>query len=179
MILGIDFSIRSTGLAVLCDDGSTDTCVIKPPTDDGSVKSIAERLLYIADKVEAWADLADVDTIVIEDLLHHAPSAYRGKIAGGFWHVAARVAALVDDPVILVSPKTRAKYATGTGGADKKAVIEQVTARYPQFAINGSDDIADAVTLVAIGARMTGRPIDLDLPEINLSALRTKPKGKR
>lgn len=179
MILGIDFSIRSTGLAVLCDDGSTDTCVIKPPTDDSSVKSISERLLYIADKVEAWADLSETDTIVIEDLLHHAPSAHRGKIAGGWWHVAARVAMYVDDPVILVAPKTRAKYATGNGNAGKQAVVEQVTARYPMFQINGSDDIADAVTLVAIGARMTGRPIDPDLPETNLSALRTKPKGKR
>ena len=177
MILGIDFSIRSTGLAVLCDDGTTDTCVIKPPTDDGSVKSIADRLLYIADKVEAWASLSSDDTVVIEDLLHHAPSAHRGKIAGGWWHVAARVAMYVDDPVILVSPKTRAKYATGNGNADKRAVVEQVTARFPQFAVNGSDDIADAVALVAIGSRMNGTPIDGDLPETNLSALRTM-KGR-
>lgn len=177
MILGVDFSLTGTGLAVLCDDGSTDTCTITSPKDDGSVSSIADRLIYIADKVESWADLSDDDTVVIEGLLHHAPSPHRGKIAGGWWMLAARVAALVSDPVLVIAPKTRAKYATGNGAAGKQAVLEQVTARYPKFDIHGDDNIADAVTLVAIGARTLGRPIDPDLPETNLSALRTM-KGK-
>lgn len=172
MILGVDFSLTGTGLAVFGDDGSTDTCTIASPKDDGTVRAIADRLLFIADKVEAWADLSEDDTVVFEDLLHHAPSPHRGKIAGGWWQVAARVAALVNDPVILVAPKVRAKYATGNGSAGKKAVLEQVTARYPQFDIR-NDNEADAVTLVAIGARLNGRPIDPDLPETNLSALRT------
>ena len=172
IILGIDYSLRCTGLAVLLGDGSTDTCTVRTTGDDGSVKSVAERLMFIADRIETWADLSDEDTIVMEDLLHHAPSAHRGKIAGGFWQVAARVAPLVNDPVILVAPKTRAKYATGNGGAGKKAVLEQVTARYPQFDVGGDDNIADAVALVAIGARILDRPIDPDLPDTNLSALR-------
>lgn len=170
MILGIDWSLRSTGLAVLCEDGSTDTCTISAPMDDGSVKSVVERLTLIADRVEAWADLADTDLVVIEDLLHHAPGARRGVMAGGWWLTASRIAAAVDDPVILVSPKTRAKYATGSGNAGKRAVVDQVTARYPQFQIT-NDNEADAVALVAIGARLRGRPIDPDLPATNLAAL--------
>lgn len=173
MILGIDYSLRSTGLAALCDDGSTDVCTITAPKDDGTVKSVVERLTLIADQVEAWADLADVDTVVIEGVLHHAPGARRDVIMAGWWWIAGRIAPLVTDPIIVATPKTRAKYATGNGNAGKKAVIEQVTARYPQFAVGGDDNIADAVTLVAIGARLTGRPIDPDLPETNLSALRT------
>lgn len=179
MILGIDYSLRSTGLAVLGDNGATDTCTVTAPKDDGTVKSVVERLTSIADQIEAWTDLADADTVVIEGVLHHAPGARRDVIVAGWWWVAARIAPLVDDPIIVVPPKTRAKYAAGSGNAGKTAVLEQVTARYPQFAINGSDDIADAVALVAIGARMLGRPIDPALPETNLSALRTKPKGKR
>lgn len=177
MILGVDFSLRSTGLATLCDDGSTDVCTVTAPQDDGTVKSVVERLTLIADRIEAWADLADVDTIVIEGVLHHAPGARRDVIAAGWWWVAGRLAPLVDDPVIVVPPKTRAKYATGNGNAGKRAAVEQVTARYPQFQINGSDDIADAVALVAIGARLNGHPIDPHLPETNLSALRTM-KGR-
>lgn len=173
MILGVDWSLRSTGLAVLGEDGQTDVCLVTSPKDDGSVKSVADRLTFIADRIEAWADLADVDTVVIEGLLHHAPGAQRGKISGGWWITASRLAMLIDDPLIVVPPKTRAKYATGNGNADKKAVIEQITARYPSFAVNGSDDIADAVALVAIGARLLDRPIDPDLPDTNLSALRT------
>ena len=178
MILGVDYSLRRTGLAVFTEDGQTDTCTITAPKDDGTVKSVVERLTLIADRIEAWADLADTDTIVIEGVLHHAPGARRDVIAAGWWWVAGRLAPLVDDPVIVVAPKVRAKYATGNGNAGKQAVLEQVTARYQMFDIQGSDDIADAVTLVAIGARLTGQPIDADLPDTNLSALRTLTEGK-
>ncbi|WP_100813053.1 hypothetical protein [Microbacterium lacus] len=170
MILGVDFSITGTGLAILGDNGATDTCTIKPPKDDGTVQSIAERLTFIADKAEAWSDLARGDFLVFESPLHHAPSAHRGKILGGWWITAARLARAVNDSALVVSPKTRAKYATGNGNADKKAVLEQVRARYPQFVVR-NDNEADAVALVAIAARMLGRPIDPDLPETNLSAL--------
>lgn len=178
MILGVDLSLRSTGLAALCDDGSTDTCTVTAPKDDGTVKSVVERITLIADRVEAWADLADVDTVVIEGLLHHAPGARRDVIHACWWWTAARLASAVDDPIIVVPPKTRAKYATGNGNAGKRAVVEQVTARYSQFNIHGSDDIADAVALVAIGARVNGRPIDPDLPTTNLAAL-TAMKGRK
>ncbi|MGF3056183.1 crossover junction endodeoxyribonuclease RuvC [Microbacterium sp. YY-01] len=173
MILGIDYSLTSTGLAVLCDDGSTDTCIIRSPKDDGSIESIVHRIEQIADEVEAWADLAADDIVVLEGFVNHARSPHRGKIAAGWWAVARRVSMLTESPVIVVPPKTRAKYATGNGAAGKQAVVEQVTARYPQFRIDGSDDIADAVALVAIGARMLGRPIDPELPETNRSALNT------
>lgn len=180
MILGIDWSLRATGLAALCDDGSTDTCTIKTTTDDGTVRSIAERIEFIADKVEAWADLADIDYVVIESPLEHAPSAHRSKMLGGWWYTAGRVAKLVRDPVLVVSPKTRAKYATGNGADEKDAVLAQVRARYPQFDIP-NDNVADAVALVAIGARTLGRPIDPDLPLTNLAALtpaKKKPKKR-
>lgn len=180
MILGVDFSLRATGLAVLCDDGTTDVATVTAPQDDGTVKSVVERLTSIADQIEAWADLGAGDTVVIEGVLHHAPGARRDVMMAGWWWVASRVAALVDDPIIVVTPKTRAKFATGNGNAGKEAVVEQVTARYPQFDVGGDDNIADAVALVAIGARLAGRPIDPDLPPTNLSALQTlTEKGKR
>ena len=177
MILGIDFSLRATGLAVLCDDGTTDVATVTAPQDDGTVKSVIARLTSIADQVEAWADLSAADTVVIEGVLHHAPGARRDVIMAGWWWVAARIAPLVDDPIIVATPKTRAKDATGNGNAGKKAVVEQVTARYPQFDVGGDDNIADAVTLVAIGARLTGRPVDPDLPATNLSALQALTEG--
>lgn len=171
MILGVDFSLTGTGLAVIGPDEVVDTCTIRTWTDNGTVRSFAERIEHIADSVEAWADLGSGDTIVMEDLLHHAPSAHRGRISGGWWVVASRIARAVDDPVILVPPKTRAKYATGTGAAKKQAVFEQARARYPRFEIR-NDNEADAVVLAAIGARLTGRPIDPDIPDTNLAAIR-------
>ena len=76
---------------------------------------------------------------------------------------------------MVVPPKTRAKYATGNGGADKRAVLAAVRAAYPQFTIR-NDNEADAVVLAAIGARSLGHPID-DLPASHLAALKTKGKA--
>lgn len=170
MILGIDWSLRATGLAVLCDDGTTDVATIRPPADDGTILSIADRITYIADKVEAWADLAHGDTVVLEGVLHHAPSKHRSKMLGGWWMTAARVARAVNGSVYVVQPSNRAMYATGSGKAAKNDVLAAVRATYPQFAAT-NDDEADAVVLVAMGARALGRPID-NPPPTHLAAMR-------
>lgn len=174
-VLGVDWSLTGTGLAwVNLDDGTADTCTIRTWPDDGTVESIARRITHIADRIEAWADLHADDLVVIEGPVTHAPSAHRSKMLGGWWAVAARVAPLVDDPVMVVPPKTRAKYATGRGSADKPEVLAAVRANYPRFTI-ADDNQADAVVLAAIGARSLGHPID-DLPASHLAALKTKGK---
>ena len=174
-ILGIDWSMTGTGLAwVSLDSGVTDTCTIRTWPDDGTVESIARRITHIADQIEAWGDLHSDDLVVIEGPVTHAPSAHRSKLLGGWWATAGRLAPLTDDPIHVVSPKTRAKYATGNGNAGKKAVLEAVRANYPRFTIR-NDNEADAVVLAAIGARSLGHPID-DLPASHLAALKTKEK---
>lgn len=175
-VLGVDWSLTGTGLAwVNLDDGVTDTCTIRTWADDGSVEAIARRIQHIADQIEAWADLHADDLVVIEGPVTHAPSAHRSKLLGGWWATAARIAPLTDDPIHVVSPKTRAKYATGNGNAGKRAVLEAVRANYPRFTV-ANDNEADAVVLAAIGARSLGRPID-DLPASHLAALKTKGKA--
>jgi len=138
------------------------------------VEGIARRITHIADRIEAWADLHADDLVVIEGPVTHAPSAHRSKMLGGWWAVAARVAPLVDDPVMVVPPKTRATDATGRGSADKPEVLAAVRANYPRFTI-ADDNQADAVVLAAIGARSLGHPID-ELPASHLAALKTKGK---
>lgn len=175
-ILGVDWSLTATGLAwVNLDDGTVDTCTIRTWPDDGTVESIALRITHIADQIEAWADLHADDLVVIEGPVTHAPSAHRSKLLGGWWATASRIAPLVDDPVLVVPPATRAKYAAGKGNADKRAVLAAVRAAYPQFTIR-NDNEADAVALAAIGARSLGHPID-DLPASHLAALKTKGKA--
>lgn len=171
-VLGVDWSLTGSGVAwVNLDDGVTDTATFRTWPDDGSVEAIARRIQHIADQIEAWADLHAGDLIVIEGPVTHAPSAHRSKMLGGWWATAGRLAPLVDDPVLVVPPKTRAKYATGHGAARKPAVLAAVRANYPGFTI-ADDNQADAVVLAAIGARSLGRPID-DLPASHLAALRS------
>jgi len=174
-VLGIDWSLTGTGLAwINLDDGVTDTCTIRTWPDDGTVEGIARRVTHIADQIEAWADLHADDLVVIEGPVTHAPSAHRSKLLGGWWETAIRVAPLTDDPVMVVAPKTRAKYGTGNGNAGKRSVLAAVRANYPRFTIR-NDNEADAVVLAAIGARSLGSPID-DLPASHLAALKTKGK---
>lgn len=172
-VLGVDWSLTGTGLAWIdLDTGRTDTCTIRTWPDDGTVEGIARRITHIADQVEAWADLYADDLIVIEGPVTHAPSAHRSKLLGGWWATAGRLAPLTDDPILVVSPKTRAKYATGSGNAGKRAVLEAARRNYPQFTV-ANDNEGDAVVLAAIGARSLGYPID-DLPASHLAALKTK-----
>lgn len=174
-VLGVDWSLTGTGLAWIdLESGDADTCTIRTWPDDGSIEGIAFRIQHIADQVEAWADVHAEDLIVIEGPVTHAPSAHRSKMLGGWWATAGRLAPLADDPVLVVPPKTRAKYATGRGGADKPEVLAAVRANYPMFTV-ADDNQADAVILTAIGARTMGHPID-DPPASHLAALKKKEK---
>lgn len=73
-------------------------------------------------------------------------------------------------PIALMVPKQRAKYATGNGNADKKAVIAAVKEQWPAWDVGKNDNMADAVTLVAAGLDWLGRPL-VDLPKTHRDAL--------
>jgi hypothetical protein len=65
--------------------------------------------------------------------------------------------------VYIIPPRSRAKYATGNGNAKKEAVMESVQL---QTKINVSDhNIADAMVLATMGARLGGAAVDVIPPE--------------
>lgn len=76
----------------------------------------------------------------------------------GIWWAVVRYLARRGDTVVSVAPKTRAKYATGSGkGDDKKKVVAAVR----EWAPTVSDhNIADAAALAAMGWRWLGLPVD-------------------
>lgn len=76
------------------------------------------------------------------------------------WIVAGTLADLGCD-VVKVSPKQRAKYATGNGNAEKPEVVAAMRARHPGVAIP-DDNVADSLALAAMGARWLGVPVDGD-----------------
>lgn len=63
-------------------------------------------------------------------------------------------------PVMPVTAATRAKYATGSGNAKKKVVLDAVRASMPDLAI-ADHNVADAVSLALMGARWLGAPLDM------------------
>ncbi len=62
-------------------------------------------------------------------------------------------------PVVEVSSSELKVFATGKAGADKGAIIEAVTRRYPHFETAGNDNACDAIALCAIGCHLMNRPL--------------------
>lgn len=189
-ILGIDPSLTGTGLALVDTD---DHLVIPTWTIATTGKADADLL----DRHERINDIAGqvyntamgfgpggnqhprelpVDLAVIE-----APSlaqkSQRGTLDrhGLWWTVVSQLISITT--VIQIPPTTRAKYATGNGGAGKDAVLLAVAKRYPHVDITDNNQ-ADALVLAAIGAHLAGHPID-ELPKSHLDALAkvTRPQG--
>lgn len=122
--------------------------------------------------------------VVVEDLYMGTGTGGQLDRAGLFWLV---VATLTHEgyPVALVTNNHLKMYALGKGGGkgtDKDYVLAAVVRRYPSVPVQ-SNNTADALVLAAMGARHLGFPIDPDLPETHLRAMRavhwpaTQPTG--
>lgn len=154
-LLGIDPSLTSTGLAWL----DTDTCewVTERYTTsplDGTQWSRMQRIVRAAES--RFMTPVELDLIVIEGLATYGHNA--GLLAGLWWQLVG-AAEEYGIEVLTVPPATRAKYAAGSGRASKSDVLAVVRETY-----EGADvpqhDVADAVALAALGARVKGFPVE-------------------
>ena len=150
-ILGADLSLTSTGLALI-ENGrliEVESFGTKGKRGDGYpeyYKRITKQTERARHVMSSW--LYGFDLAVIE-----APS-FGSKYGNpferaGLWWAIYNDLALPGVPIATVPPKTRAKYITGDGNADKATVlafaIEQyVTEDSPRIT---NDDEADAVGL--------------------------------
>ena len=168
-IIGIDPSLTATGIATI-DTNHPDHITCKTIQTKPYGKTIYDRInriKHIRRHITEAIYTTNAECIVIE-----APS-YGSQGAGtweraGLWWLA--VNAVIDQDwgiLVEVPPATRARYATGRGNAAKDVVMISAVRRYPHAPIEDNNQ-ADAVILAAIGARLTGHPID-DLPKANLA----------
>lgn len=153
-ILALDASLTSTGWALegLC----------------GTLKTKlrgTERLVWIRDQV---LDLArDVDLVVIEGYAYaRANQAHQMGELGGVLRVALHEAGI---PLAIVSPNSRAKYATGTGNAKKEHVLVEAVRRLDYR--GSSNDEADALWLWYMALDHYGSAGKVDLPQKHREAL--------
>lgn len=157
--VGLDLSLTSTGVAVVYPDRSFLHTTIKTTPAMGVVDEV-ERQLGIIDLVFEFIDKSTSHWFGAGswcDLIVEGPSrgSVHGKIherSGLWWGVMHR---LVTGPspvggLMVVAPTTRAKYATGSGRADKRAVVEACRAIDPSLRLCDNDR-ADALTLAVLG----------------------------
>lgn len=165
-IVGIDPSLTSTGVAVI--DPTTGIQLHRIRSKGSKAATLAERsqrLTGLADAVLRHCDGADL--VVIESPAYSNSLGSMHDRSGLWWLI---VSDLLTRKVLEVPPTTRAKYATGHGNAGKDEVLAATIRRHPHLEITGND-IADALTLAAIGARLTGWPLEPTIPKTAHAAL--------
>ena len=172
--VGIDPSLAGTAIAIIDDDGTVKTHRL---ATSGHKNALHTDTLGRLNQIERWLrnrleDLGRVDlSIGIEGpSLAPARMGQDHERAGLWWRLYTRATAYAEAPLMVVTPKQRAKYATGNGNATKDQVLLAVAKRYPQFG-GGTNDEADAMVIAAILARLDGHPIDDPLPKPHLAAL--------
>lgn len=162
-VVGLDLSLTSTGIATITDPGEI---VVEQARTSATGYARFDYLVERIGKAVRGATL-----VVIEGPAYAVSAAQAGKAheRAGLWHAIGFDLWFHGTPVAVVSPKGRAKFATGSGNAGKVPVLSEMRRRFPTLLIPG-DDAADALALAAMGARHLGFPVDHVEPESDADA---------
>lgn len=167
-VLGIDQSLRSTGVA-LHEAGMTTTWTFQAVPGVGSL-GIRDAVRYIVGRVLLIVP-RQIDLTVIEAPI--IPQHGSGLVLERAWLFGMLFDQLIErGPVATVHPSTRALYATGDGKAQKPAVVAAVKAAHPGVLV-ANDDVADALALMGMGARWLGSPVDGEITSKQAKAMRS------
>ncbi|WP_064442604.1 hypothetical protein [Hoyosella altamirensis] len=169
--VGLDLSLTSTGVAIITKDGIFPRRIQSKGKKTDSWATRYQRLTMLAGEI---ADCVPPRSVVAVESPSYASnvSASQHDRSGLWWLVYRQLMLNKQCTIVPVAPTVRAKYATGKGNAGKDAVLAAVVRRYTQVDtdINGND-VADAVVLAAIAARLWGDPVEDALPRTHLDAL--------
>ena len=145
LILGIDQSLRRTGLCILSDKGQ----LIKVKRiEPGGDRKGAERLAYIAEEVHSAAE--GIQLAVMEGYSYGSVSQKHslGEVGG----VIKLTLYNLGVPFIIATPSQLKKFMTGRGGADKDDIAVAIARDWHlEFE---TDDEADAFGLAQIGVEL-------------------------
>lgn len=171
-VTGLDLSLTASGVVTVRRSGefgevrASQRLIETPGFAKGARPGLAEwveRQTRMAHEVIAAVEPGGL--VVIEAPSHGSRFGNPHERAGLWWRVVQYIVRRLDeqgeptDVVVSVAPATRAKYAAGSGRADKRQVLAAVNERMP-FAVVRDHNLADGLALAAMGWRWLGRPID-------------------
>ena len=166
-VIGLDLSLTSTGIAVVVDGAIFGNTIKTGPWENDPYGIYRRR--HIADEIAVWT-LGAPDLIVME-----GPVARSNAVIGlaqlhGVALDRLRSAGMTHR-LLIVSPSTLKKFATGTGNAPKSAMAAHLVRRAGHL-IEGvpGEDEADAIWLALLGAQLLGTPL-VDLPKTHTDHL--------
>lgn len=169
--IGLDLSITGTGVALWDPENGYQTSTIKtkPIRGDHSIRGYLKRARYIGFEIIDRLQPQSGDNIMIEGLSFGSKSGDLDRIHALWWRVADLLVDEVGDtPISTVTPKQRAKFATGNGNSLKPEVVARVKEAYPTAEVR-NDNEADAVVLLAMRALHEG--VALQAVELSVEQL--------
>lgn len=174
MIVGIDLSLTSTGVATLVDGTLTTTRVTSKGHTADSLARRFERQTIITDQLLELAKGASL--VVIEGLFTGPKAGHVIDRAGAWWRVAGSL--MLWNIPVLVIPATQAKmFLTGKGNADKGTMVMVASKLWPDWmpsSDSNAEDEADAIALVMVGLAVAGTEAgDLDRMPFEMPDYRT------
>lgn len=175
VVIGLDLSLTSTGIAGVRSPGSPGTisamvtCVKSKGSVAATLDDRARRLDALAAEITGQVVDVHPDLVLVEGPSYGSQTGSQHDRSGLWWIVVMGLREL-GYQVVEVPPSCRMKYATGKGNAAKDAVLAAVVRRYAGVEVTGNDE-ADALVLAAMGARWLGHPIEDSLPQTHLAAM--------
>jgi crossover junction endodeoxyribonuclease RuvC len=159
-VVGLDLSLTGTGVAIF-DEGGIRTGLI---TSKGKkVDTLAQRAARLTTLFEQITNLIPERALVVIEAPTPGSNGHQHDRSGLWWMVVSYLRPF--NVVVEIAPGTVKKFATGNGAAGKDAMLAAAIRRYPSAEVN-DNNVADAVHLMAMGARHLGHPQEADTAKI-------------
>jgi len=160
VVIGLDPSMTAAGIAVIAQNAAPTVRTIGSKGHRADVIALrSTRIVKQAATVLACVDPASALVIIEGPALGlNSPGVW--DRAGLWWGIVAGCRSR-GVPVAVCAPQTRAKWATGSGRADKTQVLAAMRKLWPEVTIR-DDNQADALAFASMGAQMLG----WDVPEL-------------
>lgn len=163
-VVGVDPSLASTGIAIIGEDLVPELITVRSTGKrDDSYGTRHARNSRLAGEILSFIKQDDT-LVVIEGPALRSTDPGVWDRAGLWWLLYGGIVAL-GVPVGVCPPKTRAKWATGNGNADKKMVRAGVQELWPDTKISNSD-VSDGLCF----ATMAGQIIGMNVPRLDRHA---------
>jgi Holliday junction resolvasome RuvABC endonuclease subunit len=166
IVMGLDPSLAGTGVATRVSCWTHKT---KGQKGD-SYEERGRRIRMVGDWIAAQVHEVGPDLVCLEGPSYASASTTAFDRAKLWWDVYQDLADSAV-PTAVIAPNSRAKYATGSGRANKQQVILAAGKRLSPMLPITNDNEADACWLMAMGYDWLGAPL-VDVPKVNGDALK-------
>ncbi|SIJ51543.1 Holliday junction resolvase [Mycobacteroides abscessus subsp. bolletii] len=189
-VLGLDPSLRRTGIAILTDFGGITAPSVLREMGEGSderesylqgnrrLRAVCANTMRIIDDYRSKIGPDNIDLAVIEG---HAFSRNLPSVEDrhGLWHGLVGALDVRKIPIAIVQPSTRERFITGKASTgptalppdERKAlVLAEIRKLFPQHRI-ANHDVADAVGLALMGAMHLGMTMPFRLRRCHIEGV--------